>query len=526
MDQKLCGEGGHSSLDLKCKKVLHGADKSIACQTPEKTTEPLHIIPKDGATQLPDKAIADLFDRMSCSLRLLNLRKKSPTFQNICTQVEVLAKRKFSYMHLAQMKHILPEALHVDKILIHNKKTLCMELDMTITLLFDVVEGHSGDSAYRALQQVFISRLIEFFHMHPKASDIPEAILPAPFGRRNQSSIPADFSVDSLQDFQEPSQIDLFSEKSHTYPSFCRHISQKGVDQTEGVQYSESPIHSSSARSDYLDNQDVKSGDQKGYTITNPESVQEKELSSISTYFKCNIINTPDRLIYSQCSDSISELPDTKLASSADSLMTKTPAQSAPGRLILHSDVKPNTITSQKSTSYCKPAKRVLDFLHLEGDKGSLDFSMDNLEFYRAADSNIPQAPRGCHLDDNATDSVLLPQEVEKSHGYSDEDRDKIQTGPSTCLQMSSCLLDLVPVIHSIFKSVNCSPITKEELLHKIIMNSLDFFERREIEEKIELLEKVVPDWICRKLVPSGDIMYCIKKVPDLDSVLSRLSRT
>lgn len=35
----------------------------------------------------------------------------------------------------------------------------------------------------------------------------------------------------------------------------------------------------------------------------------------------------------------------------------------------------------------------------------------------------------------------------------------------------------LVDVIHSIFYSVKCSPITKEEILHKTIMNSLDFVE-------------------------------------------------
>lgn len=46
------------------------------------------------------------------------------------------------------------------------------------------------------------------------------------------------------------------------------------------------------------------------------------------------------------------------------------------------------------------------------------------------------------------------------------------------CQQMSACLADLVTIIHSIFKSLNWSLITKEELVHKIIMNNFDIVER------------------------------------------------
>lgn len=39
------------------------------------------------------KTIVELFYSMNCSLRLLVMRKKSPTFQNISAQVEVLTQR-------------------------------------------------------------------------------------------------------------------------------------------------------------------------------------------------------------------------------------------------------------------------------------------------------------------------------------------------------------------------------------------------------------------------------------------------
>lgn len=40
------------------------------------------------------------------------------------------------------------------------------------------------------------------------------------------------------------------------------------------------------------------------------------------------------------------------------------------------------------------------------------------------------------------------------------------------------------------------------------MMNCLDFVEIREAEEQIEILEKIVPDWLCKKVVSSGDTMY------------------
>ncbi|PON85666.1 DNA replication factor Cdt1, C-terminal [Trema orientale] len=84
----------------------------------------------------------------------------------------------------------------------------------------------------------------------------------------------------------------------------------------------------------------------------------------------------------------------------------------------------------------------------------------------------------------------------------------KRQVCDSMCQHMSSSLVDVIALIHSIFKSANCFPITKEELVHKIIINNLDIVEKREVEEQIDLLERLVPDWIYKELAPGGDIMY------------------
>ncbi|KAF7820286.1 CDT1-like protein a, chloroplastic [Senna tora] len=542
MDQKTLEEGGKNTLNFKCEKILHGCEKPIACQTPEKTSEQT-TKSKEGTIQLPEKykAIADLFDRMSCSLRLLRLRKKSPTFRNICTQVEILAKREFSYMHLAQIKYILPEAVHIDKVLVHDNKTLCMKPDLKIALIAEVVQGHSSESTDMALRELFGLRLTDFFNMHPRGTDIPEAPLPEPFQQRTHNLICEDLLVDSsaMVSSSTSSENQQLSKECHPYP-LKRHFSKKNVVvETEKIQcFLENQTAPSSQLSNCncLDNEGNESEGkwqkkcatsclESDRTINqNMERGQQKE--SCFECFQPSVINTPAHLICSPKSDSCDGLegPNIKIASSIDISITETPAQSAPRRLVPSSDDKHQIMTTQNSISCNKSAKRVLDFSHEEGDNNALDISIDTLESSRDAHDNIPEASRECTEGLNASSSVFMPQKVEESHDCSHDNTNQTQGGSATWQHMSLPLLGLVDVIYSIFSSVKCSPITKEELLHKIIMNSLDFVEIREVEEGIEFLEKVVPDWICRKQVPSGDTMYCMKKAWDLDSVRSRLS--
>ncbi|KEH26836.1 DNA replication factor CDT1-like protein [Medicago truncatula] len=437
------------------KKILHSVDKSIACPTPEKKTEPLLATNlKDSNTQLPEKYknIGDLFSDMSCALRLLHLRKKSPTFQNICNKVEVLAKRNFSYAHLAQMKYILPKGIEIEKVVVVDKKSLCMKPDLKITLVFDVVEDHSEQSADLALIRYFNSKLINFFNLHPEVTDIPEAALPEPFSQRPYNLIFKDGTVNLSKELSSTSnEIELSLNNLHLSPSFKRHFSQKNVaNETELVQsFSSSENSMSSHESDWLDNQ--------------------------------------------------------------RNLLTHTPAQSAPERLLLGSDVKLQKMTAQKSGSCFKPAKRVLDFTLTEGSDA----------FDSRVDMSKPS--RGCSEDFKSFDSVSPPQEVDENLSHSFQ---KINVDQH-CLVASdnnpSSLVELVNVIDSIFDSVKRTSMTKEELLQKIMMNCLDFVKIREAEEQIEILEKTVPDWLCKKVVSSGDTMYCVKNALDLDSVRSRL---
>ncbi|KAL0318702.1 UNVERIFIED_CONTAM: hypothetical protein Sangu_2026400 [Sesamum angustifolium] len=53
---------------------------------------------------------------------------------------------------------------------------------------------------------------------------------------------------------------------------------------------------------------------------------------------------------------------------------------------------------------------------------------------------------------------------------------------------------------------------------------SLDFYGMDgEVEMQMEHLEKLVPDWFCKRLAPSGDLLYNVKKVSDVNSICERV---
>ncbi|KAI5431559.1 hypothetical protein KIW84_035662 [Lathyrus oleraceus] len=530
MDPKVCDETVKEASVFKPEKIPQAVDESIVCPTPEKKTELLPNKFKDPLSHLPEENIAELFSHMSCSLRLLHLRKKSPTFLNICNKVEVLAKRNFSHADLAQMKYILPEGIEIEKVVVIDKKSLSVKPDLKITLVFEVVKDHSEQSADIALRRLFNSRLINFFNLHPQVTKIPQSRLPEPFSQEacnlafNEG--PADFAAELSSTSNEVvEQLNNL----HLTPSFKRRFYQRNATeqtvQTKQVQsFSSSENSLSSDESDSLDNQESESSWQRECTPlsdceSNPNAESGKQKESLAMSFQANVINTPSEhkisspRFVSRCN---SESPDLKIVSCADSLLTQTPALSAPERLVLGSDVKPQKMTAQKSMSGFKPAKRALDFTLTEGN-GDFDYRVDMLESSKA----MPESEY-C----KSFDSVSLPQEIQENLCYSFEKINQNQISLDASDDNPPSLVELVNVIDSIFSSAKTNEITKEELLQKIMVNCSDFVETtREVEEQIEILEKIVPDWICKKLLASVDgiTLYCVNNAIDLDSVRSRL---
>ncbi|KAH9292498.1 hypothetical protein KI387_042315, partial [Taxus chinensis] len=74
--------------------------------------------------------------------------------------------------------------------------------------------------------------------------------------------------------------------------------------------------------------------------------------------------------------------------------------------------------------------------------------------------------------------------------------------------QMLACLPKLFNMIRDIFRSIKRSVITRQELIHKIISNHCDVTDRSEVEEQLQLLQELVPDWISGRTSTSGDFLY------------------
>lgn len=152
--------------------------------------------PKAADFDLPEKyaVLAELFDSMEAAIRLLRLRKRVSSFSNICPQVQTMTHKRLMHSHVAQMKHILPEGMLLEKIMSHDEKTLCMNPDLKITLLYDALpcceDGQVASSISEAntslLRKTFHTRLMEFAMVNPQIDEVPEEILPEPFNKKCQ----------------------------------------------------------------------------------------------------------------------------------------------------------------------------------------------------------------------------------------------------------------------------------------------------------------------------------------------------
>jgi hypothetical protein len=102
--------------------------------------------------------------------------------------------------------------------------------------------------------------------------------------------------------------------------------------------------------SDWLDNQESESTWQKECTplcnCVSNNVKRGKQKESLSMCIQRNVINTQVHKISPPHSVNRVESPDLKIVSCMDSLLTYTPAQSAPDRLLLASDVKLQQMTA------------------------------------------------------------------------------------------------------------------------------------------------------------------------------------
>ncbi|KAE8692196.1 putative Auxin-induced protein 5NG4 [Hibiscus syriacus] len=145
-----------------------------------------------------------------------------PTFTNISPKIECLTDRRVLYSHLAQLKHILPEAIEIKRILLFDEMSSCMKPDLHVSIILDAIDfGDNSKSETKnlTLRKVFRDRLVDYSKAHPEGDEIPED-LPEPFNRSKQNLQPNASSIDTLTEKQTfAMQDEVILEKVEPHPS-------------------------------------------------------------------------------------------------------------------------------------------------------------------------------------------------------------------------------------------------------------------------------------------------------------------
>ncbi|RCV42358.1 hypothetical protein SETIT_9G210300v2 [Setaria italica] len=440
------------------------------------------------------KDLLNLFNRMESSIRLLRLRKKMTTFNNIATQVEVLTKRTFSYSHLAQMKHLFPEAIQIKRILLHDEKSLCMYADMEITLVMDVVECTSPDqSPSMAICEAFYSKLLSFLDAHHKGTEIPEAILPGPFNSRSREKLyleaPNGHATEpALQGTTE----DGLLYASHFPQSFQKLMSQKIVaDGTEKTQLLSDPAELSSV---------------SAYVTEGINRSPKKQDTNAPVPVNYEISATPNRHLISCCPESTP-----KQGTSESPFLAGTPAMQTPKRPLLTPLGKLEATCGHISGPRSAGSARRSLKTSLKFEGGSLSYD-DGMEHEATAKRNM-----------FSEDSSSSNKSLEEKEPVSFTDKDKTNQDPVETQEKIASLRTTFDIVCDISRSTKNSLITKQELFHNILANNLEIEETGEIEEQLHILEGLAPDWISKKVINEGEILYSIEPITDQNSVRARL---
>lgn len=76
--------------------------------------------------------------------------------------------------HLAQMKYLFPEALHIEKILTHDQASICMKPDIKVSLILDAAKDidDSLQASYVDLCKAFHARILDFLNTHPEVQSL------------------------------------------------------------------------------------------------------------------------------------------------------------------------------------------------------------------------------------------------------------------------------------------------------------------------------------------------------------------
>ncbi|XP_065050755.1 CDT1-like protein a, chloroplastic [Musa acuminata AAA Group] len=130
--------------------------------------------------------------------------------------------------------YIMPEAIMIKKVVLHDETTCCVKPELQITLQVDAVaeniNGESG-SKYSILTKLFRERIVDFYNGHPQEDEVPEVQLPHPFNQTKPSVLPRalnfNFEPTRTESTSSAATQQQFLVPSHIPQSFHRWFSKK-----------------------------------------------------------------------------------------------------------------------------------------------------------------------------------------------------------------------------------------------------------------------------------------------------------
>ncbi|CAN0898365.1 CDT1-like protein a, chloroplastic [Linum grandiflorum] len=423
-----------------------------------------------AATKLPEKyeMLIEFFNCLDSSIRLLRTKRSSSTFPNIFRIIESLTSRRFSHRNLAQLKYILPEAIEIKKVMNLDERTSCMKPDLHVSINADAIEFDEGTKSSKglSLRNVFRKRLEKFCESHPEGDEVPEEMLPEPFNYVKSDMVlekprcDPSAVVNGGDSENEALEMVRPAAASHHSSSFRRSFSKKGNLGGKLVENASFPQPVLPVASD----------GETGSPAQSPAKVKEEDTSSLQS--------TP---VKEEDTSSLQSTP-AKIVLSPTKLMSVTPAQCKQKRSLA-------TMTAPDGGANSQPNKLVR----------------------RLADN----------YDDDLPESLL--ESIREKQRKADEEKDPAISQAKRRRKMIASSPKLFNTVHFLFQSINRSVITKEELIHKIIAGQSDIADRRETEERLNLLEELLPEWISEKKALSGDLLCCINKTASVEAMRERL---
>ncbi|KAK8963673.1 hypothetical protein KSP40_PGU000485 [Platanthera guangdongensis] len=275
-----------------------------------------------------------------------------------------LPEKKFSYGHLAQMKYAFPDAIQLEKVLIHDERTLCMIPDLKVIIIFDIMgRPYPGQSVSMALCDAFRVKLFEHLNANQHDAEIPEAALPEPFNQRNIIKTLDSLSEESPSELPQQASVgvDSIINVSHFSSAFRKKFCEKMIVPEADL----TKVLASASLPAISDNLEVRT--HKNFDTTS--------LPDVSYFSKSIYFPSLDQLVERTPVKCISTAYDDQISGdiTAETPVMKTPKRPVP------SPVEILVSTNEKAVSEPKSTPSVRRTLIYSPQK--LDSSISKLDF-------------------------------------------------------------------------------------------------------------------------------------------------